>query len=287
MPRSQTIVEAILRGLGGAAQQVGGQIQAGRTADIEAERRRREVEQRVGVTQRGFEALQLQRSIQNKLAQSRDLRAQHEFEIEHPMGPPEPEPPERFKTVGALEASLAQQAFDESGLEGFLDLKRRFSEAGRAQTKEGVPFTPAQKTPLINQIVKKNVAQTVGQFPGATSISDLRNIGKGTEETPGDTLAQRLFEETEYLGSPEYRLAASRLDTLGKYFPERVPQPEPQREALRGIEANIAGFLGSQGPTVGAQQQDPDSIGRATYNDWDQMTEAQRAELIRLGFPTE
>ena len=271
MPRSQTMGEAILRELGGVAQDVGGQIQA--TQDFN-----QELARKTGIDERDFEALQLQRSIQNQLAQGRELRAQQQFDIDNPMGPPAPAAPERFKTVGALEASILQDAFEQGGIEGFATTQRHLKAAGRAPSKVKAPrpsVTPLQRSAETQKVFEGQRQESLDEG-GYLSLQDLRErsaaglAGKESfwGDTPPDSTAHRDLRAYLDIGGPEHAQAFRGGDSLSFYRPEIPGGQQPTLDSL-----------------LGAQQQDPDAMGRAKYEDWDTLSPEQKQRLINAGFP--
>lgn len=293
MPEAQSITEAILRRLGGFAQNVGGQIQTNQ--DIN-----RELARRAGVDQQAFEAQQLQRSIQNELAQSRldigQQRADLDFARFSPAAQritgavsPEPLPTPSIKEQEAELFATDPEAYYRH-IGRLAELKRAPEKGRKAPTITGL-----QRKRLIDERVGEQQEDILGRSI-ATDVGGLRQLSQEGDSDP-DRMAFNLLREFEQTGSAEARQAINDSIQAGLIFPElgiAGQPPEPQREALRGIEANIAGFLQDQQAPVPVQsgsQQLPgpkaritpeiEQWGQSEFHNWNQLSPEQKFLLAK------
>ena len=227
--------EAILRSLGGFAENVGGQIQANQLFNQDLARR-------TGIEQQESEAEQLQREIENAFAERR-LAVQEQPTPEKPL------------TIAQEKAELFRTDIDK-----YFDVIRRESEAAAAgKAKAPAKLTLPQRGSLVDRRIKETRARLLGES-GESSIADLQEastLGLGqTRDTRGafrqfltepgeenlvpdpDSAAFNILQNIEQAGSNEARLAI--LDSIqkGQIFPELGlgEQPPPNDGTLSDSE---------------------------------------------------
>ncbi|KKL23830.1 hypothetical protein LCGC14_2421470, partial [marine sediment metagenome] len=187
--------------------------------------------------------------------------------------------PERFSSIGALEASIGQDIFEKEGLEGFFEFQAQSGAAKRAKVTPKTPKTPTI-TPLQRKgLVDKRLEERQKDILGRADAEDI----EGLRDLSQEGLSREVAQDTPFL--PDLELFGTRPDpdltasNLLKEF-EQTQSPEA-RQAIndsiqRGLlfpELGIAGGQDRQvSPTPGGQQLTP-RLGGATplipvWQDW-------------------